>query len=131
MVGGHYTYVEVPLFDWIKDAFNHTRNNYDKLGYFALGFVSAMIAEPAGKGLDTSDHAATLTKGTKDAIHGFECYSLQDKEGNPLPVYSIASGLDYPGVGPQHCYLKDIERVQYVTADDKECMVAFMELSRL
>ena len=64
-------------------------------------------------------------------MHGFECYNLQDEEGNPLPVYSIASGLDYPGVGPQHCYLKDIERVEYVAADDKECLDAFMKLSRL
>ena len=93
--------------------------------------VSMVGVEPGGKGLDTPDHAATLSKGTKGAIHGFECYNLQDEEGNPLPVYSIASGLDYPGVGPQHCYLKDIERVQYETADDKECLDAFMTLSRL
>ncbi|NOQ70058.1 MAG: pyridoxal-phosphate dependent enzyme, partial [Gammaproteobacteria bacterium] len=71
-----------------------------------------------------------MAKGVKGAIHGFECYNLQDNEGNPLPVYSIASGLDYPGVGPQHCYLKDIERVRYETADDKECLDAFMVLSR-
>ncbi len=92
--------------------------------------VRLIGVEPAGKGLDTPDHAATLTLGSKGAIHGFECYNLQDKEGNPLPVYSIASGLDYPGVGPQHCYLKDIKRVEYVTADDKECLEAFMALSR-
>jgi len=109
-------------------------------GSNAIGLFTAFLddedvqmigVEPAGKGLDTPDHAATLTKGTKGAIHGFECYNLQDNQGNPLPVYSIASGLDYPGVGPQHCYLKDIKRVQYVTADDKECMDAFMALSRL
>lgn len=93
--------------------------------------VKLVGIEPAGKGLDTPDHAATLTKGSKGAIHGFECYNLQDAEGNPLPVYSIASGLDYPGVGPQHCYLKDIKRVEYETADDKECLDAFMTLSRL
>ena len=93
--------------------------------------VKMVGVEPAGKGLDTNEHAATLTLGTKGAIHGFECYSLQDKEGNPLPVYSIASGLDYPGVGPQHCYLKDIHRVSYETIDDKECLDAFMRLSRL
>ena len=87
--------------------------------------------EPAGKGLDTGQHAATLTLGSKGAIHGFECYNLQDDEGNPLPVYSIASGLDYPGVGPQHCYLKDIKRVEYATADDQQCLDAFMKLSRL
>jgi tryptophan synthase beta chain len=93
--------------------------------------VELIGVEPAGKGLDTGEHAATLTLGTKGAIHGFECYNLQDNEGNPLPVYSIASGLDYPGVGPQHCYLKDIKRVRYESIDDKECLNAFMELSRV
>ena len=60
-----------------------------------------------------------------------KCYSLQDNEGEPLPVYSIASGLDYPGVGPQHCLLKDIGRTTYETADDQECLDAFMTLSRI
>ena len=92
--------------------------------------VELVGVEPAGKGLDTPDHAATLTLGTKGAIHGFECYNLQDNDGNPLPVYSIASGLDYPGVGPQHCYLKDIKRVRYESIDDKDCLDAFMVLSR-
>ncbi len=109
-------------------------------GSNAIGLFTAFLddedvklvgVEPAGKGLDTGQHAATLTLGSKGAIHGFECYNLQDGEGNPLPVYSIASGLDYPGVGPQHCYLKDIKRVQYETADDKECLDAFMIMSRL
>ena len=109
-------------------------------GSNAIGLFTAFLndegvkmvgVEPAGKGLDTPDHAATMTLGTKGAIHGFKCYTLQDKEGNPLPVYSIASGLDYPGVGPQHCYLKDIKRVEYVTADDEQCLDAFMALSRL
>ncbi len=109
-------------------------------GSNAIGLFTAFLnddevkligVEPAGKGLDTGEHAATLTLGSKGAIHGFECYNLQDDEGNPLPVYSIASGLDYPGVGPQHCYLKDIKRVQYETADDKECLDAFMTMSRL
>ena len=109
-------------------------------GSNAMGLFTAFLedagvrmigVEPAGKGLDTSENAATLTLGTKGAIHGFECYNRQDQEGNPLPVYSIASGLDYPGVGPQHCYLKDIKRVDYVTIDDKECLDAFMQLSRL
>ncbi len=109
-------------------------------GSNAMGLFSAFLkdedvkmigVEPAGKGLDTPDHAATLTLGRKGAIHGFECYNLQDDNGEPLPVYSIASGLDYPAVGPQHCYLKDIERVQYETIDDKDCLDAFMTLSRL
>jgi tryptophan synthase beta chain len=108
-------------------------------GSNAIGLFTAFLedesvrivgVEPAGRGLDTPDHAATLTKGVKGAIHGFKCYNLQDEEGNPLAVYSIASGLDYPGVGPQHCYLKDMERVEYVTADDSECLDAFLTLSR-
>ncbi len=93
--------------------------------------VELVGVEPAGKGLDTPDNAATLTLGTKGAIHGFKCYNLQDDEGNPLPVHSIASGLDYPGVGPQHCLLKDLGRVRYESVDDKECLDAFMELSRV
>ena len=109
-------------------------------GSNAMGLFSAFLAdeevaligvEPAGRGLDTPDHAATLTLGSKGALHGFKCYNLQDEAGEPLPVYSIASGLDYPAVGPQHCYLKDIGRVRYVTVDDKACLDAFMTLSRL
>lgn len=108
-------------------------------GSNAMGLFTAFLedaavrlvgVEPAGLGLDTPDNAATLTLGTPGAIHGFKCYNLQDEQGNPLPVYSIASGLDYPGVGPQHCYLKDIKRVEYHTATDDECLQAFMELSR-
>ena len=92
--------------------------------------VQLVGVEPAGRGLDTPDHAATMTLGTKGAIHGFICYNLQDERGEPLPVYSIASGLDYPGVGPQHCYLKDVGRVQYEAVTDDECLDAFMALSR-
>ncbi len=95
------------------------------------GDVEIVGVEPAGKGLDTPDNAATMTLGTKGAIHGFKCYNLQDENGEPLPVYSIASGLDYPGVGPQHCYLKDMGRVRYESADDQECLDAFMTLSRV
>ncbi len=93
--------------------------------------VEMVGVEPAGKGLDTPDHAATLTLGVKGAIHGFKCYNLQDKDGEPLPVYSIASGLDYPGVGPQHCYLKDMKRVRYESVDDAGCLDAFMTLSQV
>lgn len=109
-------------------------------GSNAIGLFTAFLddedvqlvgVEPAGRGLDTPDHAATLTLGTPGALHGFKCYTLQDEQGNPLPVYSIASGLDYPGVGPQHCYLKDIHRVDYTTATDDECLDAFMTLSRM
>jgi tryptophan synthase beta chain len=108
-------------------------------GCNAIGIFTAFLqdenvqligVEPSGKGLDTAEHAATMTLGKKGAIHGMACYNLQDEDGNPLPVYSIASGLDYPGVGPQHCYLKDIGRAQYASATDKECLDAFMNLSR-
>jgi tryptophan synthase beta chain len=93
--------------------------------------VGIVGVEPAGKGLDTDMHSATMTKGTKGAIHGFKCYLLQDDQGEPLPVHSIASGLDYPGVGPQHCLLKDLGRVAYETATDDECLNAFMQLSQV
>ncbi|WP_067581816.1 tryptophan synthase subunit beta [Endozoicomonas ascidiicola] len=92
--------------------------------------VKVIGVEPAGKGLDTPEHAATMTLGKPGAIHGFKCYVLQDEAGEPLPVHSIASGLDYPGVGPQHSYLKDIGRVEYQSATDQECLDAFMALSR-
>jgi tryptophan synthase beta chain len=109
-------------------------------GSNAIGLFTAFLedesveligVESAGKGLDTPENAATLTLGIKGSLHGFECYNLQDENGECLPVYSIASGLDYPGVGPQHCYLKDIGRVKYVSIDDNECLDAFMTLSRI
>jgi tryptophan synthase beta chain len=109
-------------------------------GSNAMGLFTAFLndsdvkivgVEPAGKGLDTKEHSATLTLGTPGAIHGFKCYVLQDEAGEPLPVHSIASGLDYPGVGPQHCYLKDIDRVHYHSVTDDECLDAFMTLSRV
>ena len=108
-------------------------------GSNAMGLFSGFIndsdvrlvgVEPAGEGLDTGRHAATLSLGTKGEIHGFKCYVLQDDAGQPLPVHSIASGLDYPGVGPQHCMLKDIARAEYVSATDSECLDAFLTLSR-
>jgi len=109
-------------------------------GSNAIGLFTAFLddeqvemygVEPAGRGFKDGDHAATLTLGKPGVIHGFKCYLLQDKEGQPLPVYSIASGLDYPGVGPQHSYLKDIGRVKYKTINDKEALDAFFTLSRV
>lgn len=91
--------------------------------------VSMVGVEPSGLGLDTPDHAATMTKGSPGVLHGMRCYVLQDELGEPLPVYSIASGLDYPGVGPQHSYLKDIGRVKYESSTDAECLDAFRLLS--
>ncbi|MDD3929955.1 MAG: tryptophan synthase subunit beta [Sphaerochaeta sp.] len=109
-------------------------------GSNAMGIFSAFLedkqvalygVEPAGKGLDTPDHAATITKGSVGILHGFRSLLLQDKSGEPLPVYSIASGLDYPGVGPQHSYLHSIGRVHYDSATDREAVEAFYGLSRM
>ncbi len=109
-------------------------------GSNALGAFTAFLnepnvklvgVEPAGLGLDTDMHSATLTLGKPSQIHGMACYVLEDEKGEPLPVHSIASGLDYPGVGPQHSLLKDLGRVEYSTATDQECLDAFMTLSRV
>ncbi len=109
-------------------------------GSNAMGLFTAFLndddvdmwgVEPAGISFKDGEHAATMTLGSPGILHGFNSYLLQDDKGEPLPVYSVASGLDYPGVGPQHSLLKDIKRVQYVTADDKEAMDAFYELSRV
>lgn len=93
--------------------------------------VALVGVEPAGEGLDKPGrHAATMTKGKFGNIQGFNCYYLQNEDGTPAAVHSIASGLDYPGVGPQHCHLKDIGRGRYETATDAECLSAFLTLSR-
>ncbi|MEN8137404.1 MAG: tryptophan synthase subunit beta [Bacteroidota bacterium] len=108
-------------------------------GSNAMGLFNAFLndedvniygVEPAGTSFKPGDHAATLTMGKPGVIHGFKCYLLQDEKGEPAPVNTVASGLDYPGVGPQHSFLKDIERVNYDTINDKEAIDAFMELSR-
>lgn len=107
-------------------------------GSNAMGIFSAFLndpceiwgVEPLGRGPETGDHAATITYGKPGIIHGFKCYLLQDDKGEPSPVYSIASGLDYPGVGPEHSHLKDEGRVQYTSADDKACLDAFFTLCR-
>lgn len=105
------------------------------IGLFAPFYNDTQVkmigVEPSGRGLDTPDHAATITKGTPGIIHGFKCYLLQDEQGEPLPVYSIAAGLDYPGVGPEHSFYKDSGRAEYVTASDKEAMEAFLRLSKV
>lgn len=109
-------------------------------GSNAMGIFSAFLeheechiygVEPGGRSLDLGEHAATMTLGSPGIIHGFKCYTLQDEKGEPSPVYSVASGLDYPGVGPEHSMLKDMGRVHYDVASDQECINAFFELSRL
>jgi len=87
--------------------------------------------EPLGRGEGIGDHAATMAYGTKGILHGFESYLLQDEQGEPLPVYSIASGLDYPATGPEHAFLRDAGRINYVTVSDEEAMEAFYLLCRL
>lgn len=109
-------------------------------GSNAMGIFSAFLddeavslhgVEPAGRGLDQpGGHAATLTMGRPGVMHGFKSYMLQNEDGEPAEVYSVASGLDYPSVGPQHSYLKDIGRVEYHTVLDTEAIEAFFELSR-
>jgi tryptophan synthase beta chain len=93
--------------------------------------VAIIGVEPSGKGPNPGEHAATLTYGTPGMLHGMKTYLLQDANGEPLPVHSIASGLDYPGVGPIHSYLKDIKRVEYVAASDAETLAAFRTLSEV
>lgn len=110
-------------------------------GSNAMGIFTAFLddadvrlvgVEPAGEGVDKPGrHAATITMGKPGEIHGMKCYVLENEDGTPATVHSIASGLDYPGVGPQHSYLKDIGRVDYQSVGDKECLDAFMTLSRV
>ncbi len=103
-----------------------------------MGMFSAFLAdpvdiigvEPLGRGPAIGDHAASIAYGKKGVLHGFESYLLQDEAGEPLPVYSIASGLDYPSVGPEHAYLHDCGRVRYEQVSDEEAMEAFFLLCR-
>jgi tryptophan synthase beta chain len=87
--------------------------------------------EAAGEGLSTAHHAATLSKGTPGVLHGARSYLLQDEDGQVLEAHSISAGLDYPGVGPEHSWLKDTGRVTYVSATDAEAMDAFQLTCRL
>jgi tryptophan synthase beta chain len=93
--------------------------------------VALIGVEAAGRGIETGQHAAALTEGRLGVFHGSSMYLLQDEEGQVYPTHSISAGLDYPGVGPEHCYLRDSGRVRYVVATDTEALEAFQELSRL
>jgi len=93
--------------------------------------VKMIGVEAAGYGVDTDKHCATLTKGSKGIFQGMKTYLLQDKEGQISEVHSISAGLDYPGVGPEHSLLKDIERVEYQSVTDDEALQAAVRLSRL
>ncbi|OAB32607.1 tryptophan synthase subunit beta [Paenibacillus macquariensis subsp. defensor] len=92
--------------------------------------VAMVGVEAAGKGVDTDFHAATMTKGTHGVFQGSMSYLLQDQHGQVIEAHSISAGLDYPGVGPEHSYLKDIERVKYVPISDQEALDALQLLCR-
>ena len=91
--------------------------------------VKMIGIEASGKGIETGQHAATLSAGRVGVLHGSKSYLLQDDDGQVIPAYSISAGLDYPGVGPEHSYLKSIERVDYQSATDMEAVAAFKLLS--
>lgn len=104
------------------------------MGMFS-GFLNDPVeicgVEPMGRGEKTGDHAASLQFGSEGVMHGFNSIMLQDENGAPAPVYSVASGLDYPSSGPEHAFLRDIGRVQYDVIDDDAAIDAFFALSRM
>ena len=108
-------------------------------GSNAMGFFSGFLndpvniygIEPLGRGPKLGDHAASLAYGTEGIMHGFNSIMLKDENGEPAPVYSVASGLDYPSSGPEHAFLHDLGRVKYDMVDDEETIDAFFKLSRL
>jgi tryptophan synthase beta chain len=107
-------------------------------GSNAMGLFSAFLndpveiygVEPLGRGTTLGEHAASLTYGEKGILHGFQSIMLKDSDGGPAPVYSVASGLDYPSSGPEHAFLRDLGRVHYDVIDDNEAIDAFFKLSR-
>ena len=104
------------------------------MGMFS-GFLNDPVdiygVEPLGRGTALGDHAASLKYGTEGIMHGFNSIMLKDENGEPAPVYSVASGLDYPSSGPEHAFLHDLGRVKYDVVDDEETIDAFFKLSRL
>ncbi|MCD8095148.1 MAG: tryptophan synthase subunit beta [Ruminococcus sp.] len=92
--------------------------------------VRLVGAEAAGRGVNTDKHAATMAKGSVGIFHGMKSFFLQDDYGQIAPVYSISAGLDYPGVGPEHTYLRDIKRAEYVPITDEQAVKAFEYLSK-
>ena len=104
------------------------------MGMFS-GFLNDPVdiygIEPLGRGEKLGDHAASLKYGTEGIMHGFNSIMLKDENGDPAPVYSVASGLDYPSSGPEHAFLHDLGRVKYDVVNDEETIDAFFTLSRL
>ena len=105
----------------------------NSLGTF-IPFLDSAVeiygVEPLGRGAKLGDHAASMQFGTPGIMHGFKSIMLKDENGDPAPVYSIASGLDYPSVGPEHAYLRDLGRVKYDCVTDDEAVEAFYALSK-
>ena len=107
-------------------------------GSNAAGFFSGFLndpvdiygIEPLGRGTALGDHAASLQYGTEGVMHGFNSIMLKDENGDPAPVYSVASGLDYPSSGPEHAFLHTLGRVKYDVVNDEDTIDAFFELSR-
>ena len=93
--------------------------------------VKMVGVEAGGEGIDTERHAASIARGSIGVMHGMKSYFLQDEDGQINPVYSISAGLDYPGIGPQHAYLYETGRAQYVTVTDNEAVEAFRYLARV
>ncbi|MBV8467331.1 MAG: tryptophan synthase subunit beta [Burkholderiales bacterium] len=98
--------------------------------YIQVPGVRMVGVEAGGDGLSTGRHAAPLSAGTPGVLHGNRTYLMQDEHGQIIETHSISAGLDYPGVGPEHSYLKDIGRVEYTAADDEEALAAFHDLCR-
>jgi tryptophan synthase beta chain len=93
--------------------------------------VKLVGVEPAGEGLETGKHAASLSAGIPGVLHGNRTYLLQDENGQIIETHSVSAGLDYPGVGPEHAWLKDIKRAEYVTITDEEALAAFHDCCRI
>lgn len=108
-------------------------------GSNAMGFFSGFLndpvdiygVEPLGRGTNIGEHAASLSYGSEGIMHGFNSIMLKDENGDPAPVYSVASGLDYPSSGPEHAFLHDLGRVKYDVASDDETIDAFFTLSKM
>jgi tryptophan synthase beta chain len=93
--------------------------------------VELVGVEAAGHGLDSGEHSASLSRGRPGVLHGALSYLLQDADGQVQPAHSISAGLDYPGVGPEHSFLRDSGRALYVSVTDRDALAAFQALGRL
>jgi len=98
--------------------------------YIPIAGVRLIGVEAGGRGIASGQHAATLSAGTPGVLHGFRSYLMQDGNGQIIETHSISAGLDYPGVGPEHAWLKDTGRAEYVSIDDDEALAAFHNLCR-